>query len=103
MRRLGPLLLLAACPAPPAVPDAGVPLEEYCARETDAACNYLVRCGAYADGRVCLELYAELGDCARQLKASVAAGRVRYDGARTGQCLELLSTAACTGLTAQPA
>jgi hypothetical protein len=101
MRRLLPLLL-AACP-PPAVPDAGVTLEQFCARTADAECNYLVRCGEYSDGRVCLALYAQQGDCTRQLRSAIDAGRLSYDSVRTGQCLDALLTAPCTGLTTQPA
>jgi hypothetical protein len=92
---------LAGCPAP-AVPDAGVTLDQFCARTADAECNYLVRCGEYSDGRVCLAQYVAMGDCARRLRASVDAGRLSYDSVLTGACLDALLTAPCTGLTAQP-
>jgi hypothetical protein len=59
-------------------------------RVVDTLCAAEVSCGLYADAASCrASVTSDLG----QLGADVAAGKVKYDGAQAGACLDAFATA----------
>ncbi len=61
--------------------------------EIRARCDQLTRCGLFADHAVCFGFFRNLPD--PNFDASIAAGKIKYDGARAKHCYDALSTLTC--------
>ena len=92
------ILLTVACadpgPAPPSIP-----FEEFRTEELRARCDYLVRCGLFADHARCttyfpVALFVPFPPD-ESLVAAIGAGKVNYDGAAALQCTEQLAERSC--------
>ncbi len=90
---LAGLLAMAACGGD----DGGsVAIDDLADALADAQCARLVRCNTYVSQAACL---AEAQLDVTELKHSIEAGRVSYDGAKVAACLDAFGAAPCDAST----
>lgn len=68
--------------------------------EVKAICNYYARCGYVRSAQTCYDLYKgsltkTFSQAQARYEASIAAGRVKYNGGRAKACLDALSGRSC--------
>jgi hypothetical protein len=100
MRNVSPILLaLPACLALVACGDESaspVPLESYCDRWAEAACDYAQRCDCLMGATVEMCRAVMHGECAPDIETPVAEGRSTYDAEAAGACLSSLRAVLAT-------
>ena len=84
---LGLVLALPAC--------GQVAYEDLSAEQTDALCEYLVRCGYATDEGLCASVWGVFSRQDPNLDAAVDNGSVEYDAKAAKECLESIRDAAC--------
>lgn len=72
---------------------AGIAPDERDARETEARCSRLTRCGLFEDSARCVAYFRATDQ--RSLLAAIGAGIVRYDAIAEASCLDSLTNASC--------
>lgn len=70
-----------------------IAFSDFRVEEISARCDYLVRCGLFADHDVCTNHFRLPDD--RSLAAAIADGNIRYDGAAALECENAISEQAC--------
>ncbi len=76
----------------------GIAIDDLDTEFAEALCDAQVRCGEFPDLASCLEATVIDSD---QLKASVEAGRVDYDGDRMSECFAIIIDTSCDRIPTQ--
>jgi hypothetical protein len=78
-------------------PESFIAYTEIAAAYKDASCDYLVRCGQFADKATCIgaNLNIEPITLSDQVVASIDAGRIRYNGSNVKKCIDAWAARTC--------
>lgn len=80
---------------PDATSTGPIPLDQVAGEQLRALCSWMVRCGEYEDVPTCEDALGGAQDAIANLTQGVAAGKIRYDGAKARECIDAFAQSTC--------
>lgn len=79
---------------PDAAETGPIPLDQVAAKQLDAICSWMVRCGQFEDAATCRAALGQGFGISNLLEAANA-GKVRYDGMKARECIDTFAQSSC--------